>query len=100
MPTFAADVRKPRPRPSLERLEYRCLPSASPYYSVDGTGNNPDHPDWGAVGQDLLRTAPARYADGVSAPGGADRPSARLINDVLATDATDGNLPNDCFLSD
>jgi len=57
-------------------------------------------PAWGSVGQDLLRTAPAQYADGVSALGGANRPSPRLISDVLVTDATDGGLPNSRFMSD
>jgi hypothetical protein len=73
--------------------------STSPFYSVDGTGNNLAHPDWGSVGQDLLRVAPARYADGVSALAGPNRPSPRQISDVIVTDATDG-LPNNRFLSD
>jgi hypothetical protein len=47
---------------------------------IDGTGNNPFHPSWGSAGVDLLRLAPAAYADGVSAPAGASRPSARKIS--------------------
>src|SRR5205823_8453791 len=66
-------------------------------YSIDGSGNNLTHLDWGAVGQDLLRTAPAQYADGFSALGGATRPSARLISDLVVTDAS---LPNSRFMSD
>src|SRR5262249_39197008 len=92
----ARKVRAPR----LETLEDRCLPAASLLYSVDGTGNNLAHTAWGSVGQDLLRTAPAQYADGVSALAGANRPSARLISTALATDTTDGDLPNSRFLSD
>src|SRR2546423_396348 len=87
-------------RPAPERLEDRRLLSPPPLYSVDGSGNNLAHPDWGSVGQDLLRTAPAQYADGVSAPAGPNRPSPRQISDVVVSDATDGGLPNNRFLSD
>src|SRR5262249_10324928 len=58
------------------------------------------HPTWGSVGQDLLRVAPAQYADGVSALAGANRPSPRLISDVIVTDATDGGTPNNRFMAD
>ena len=51
-------------------------PQTVGFRSIDGTGNNLANPDWGAAGTDLLRIAPAAYADGVSAPAGADRPSA------------------------
>jgi hypothetical protein len=87
-------------RIALETLEARLVLTPSPFYSIDGSGNNLAHPDWGAVGQDLLRTAPARYGDGVSTLGGADRPSPRLISTGLATDPTDGDLPNSRLMSD
>jgi hypothetical protein len=87
------------PRP--EALEDRCLLSS--YYSIDGSGNNLSDPSryyWGSVGQDLLRVAPAQYGDGISSMAGADRPSARLVSTTVATDPTDGNLPNNRFMSD
>ena len=89
-----------RPRP--EALEERCVPSSSPLYSVNGTGNNLAHPDWGSVGVDLLRTAPALYGgDGSgSTLGGAGRPSPRFISDAIVSDPTDGGLPNSRFMSD
>ena len=40
--------------------------------SIDGTGNNLPTPTWGSAGTDLLRIAPAAYADGVSTPAGAE----------------------------
>src|SRR5262245_16746542 len=86
--------------PHLEALEDRNLLSASPFYSIDGTGNNLAHPDWGSAGVDLLRTAPAQYGDRSSSLGGVNRPSARLISDVLVSDPTDGGLPNSRFMSD
>jgi hypothetical protein len=86
--------------PRAEALEERCVPTASNYYSIDGSGNNLAHPDWGSVGQDLLRTVPSQYADGLSALAGANRPSARVISDLIVTDSTDGNLPNNRFMSD
>ena len=36
--------------------------------SLDGGGNNRAHPEWGRVGTNYARVAPARYADGRSAP--------------------------------
>jgi hypothetical protein len=92
--------RKPKRRSGLllENLEDRCL--LSNFYSIDGAGNNLSHQAWGSVGQDLLRTAPAQYGDGISSLGGADRPSARLISEVIASDTTDGGVPNSRLMSD
>jgi peroxidase len=90
-------------QPRLELFEDRNLLSASPFYSVDGTGNNLSDPsrfNWGSVGQDLLRVAPAQYGDGISTLAGANRPSARLISTTIATDSTDGGVPNSRFMSD
>ncbi|HEX8203744.1 MAG TPA: peroxidase family protein, partial [Isosphaeraceae bacterium] len=56
-------------------------------------------PEWGSTFEDQLRTAPAGYADGVSAPAGPFRPSARLVSTTIATDTSNGNTPNDRFLS-
>jgi hypothetical protein len=72
----------------LEILETRLVMSvkailAGDTYSFDGTGNNVAHSSWGAAGNDLLRKAPAQYGDGISTPGGANRPSAREISNVI-----------------
>ncbi len=74
---------KRRFRPSLETLEDRCTPAS--FRSVDGTGNNLAHPDWGSAGVDLLRKAVAAYADGLSASvvGSPARPSPRDISNSL-----------------
>ena len=55
-----------------------------PVPSLDGKGNNPFHPTWGAAGADLVRMTRAAYTDGVSSPSGATRPSARLISNTTA----------------
>jgi len=65
--------------------------------ALDGSNNNLAHPDWGAVGADLLRVAPAEYADGRAAPAGADRPSARAVSNALVEQ--DGDVLNDRDLS-
>ena len=53
--------------------------------TIDGSNNNPDHPEWGMADRPLRRAVPPAYADGVSAPSGADRPNPRaLSNAVLA----------------
>ena len=79
--------KKSRPL-SVEFLETRLVMSvkailAGDTYSFDGTGNNLSHPTWGSAGSDLLRKAPAQYGDGISTPGGANRPSAREISNVI-----------------
>ncbi|WP_370942840.1 peroxidase family protein [Amycolatopsis sp. cg5] len=61
--------------------------SASPpeYQSLDGSGNNRAHPDWGVAGSAYLRVTGARYADGIGAPftgPGARRISNRVFNDT------------------
>ncbi len=57
------------------------------YRTYDGTYNNPYHPEWGSAGVKMLRIFPHDYADGVSAPGGQNRPDARVIsNELFAQD--------------
>lgn len=63
--------------------------------SLDGTANNPFHFSWGAANQCLLRPAPAAYADGVAAPAGAARPSARLVSNTLCTLTTTSSNARD-----
>lgn len=54
------------------------------FRSIDGSGNNAAHPEWGMAGQVFLRMASSDYADGANAPAGADRPSARAISNAVA----------------
>jgi hypothetical protein len=86
-----------RTRPAFDTLERRDVPSAS-IESIDGTGNNVQNPMWGSDNIDLLRTAPAAYADGVSSPGGANRPSARQISNTLDAQG-DVDINSTTFLS-
>ncbi|HEY1381052.1 MAG TPA: peroxidase family protein, partial [Gemmataceae bacterium] len=72
-----------RRRLELQLLEERTSPT-DVFRSIDGTNNNLLHPTWGGAGVDLIRVAPAAYTDGVSAPAGADRPSARVVSNVIA----------------
>jgi hypothetical protein len=54
--------------------------------SVDGKGNNLQHPAWGQAGVPYRRVAPANYADGISkqvTPAKPDRyVSNRVFNDI------------------
>lgn len=77
---------------NLEPLEDRRTPAT--YRAIDGTGNNLAHPEWGSTNEQLLRVAPAEYADGIQAPAGADRPSAREISNALAAHSAEAT-PND-----
>ncbi len=66
--------------------------------SIDGTGNNLSNAELGSTDEALLRVAPAEYADGISAPAGADRPSTREISNVLSAH-DDERVPNENDLS-
>ena len=82
---------------TLESLEPRAMFSVT-VESIDGSGNNSLHPTWGAAGTDLLRTAPAAYADGVSSPAGATRPSARAVSNAINSQSAD--VTNNRYMSD
>src|SRR5262249_3592201 len=75
--------------------ENRCLPSG--FRTINGSGNNLGDPDEGMAGIDLFRIAPSAYADGHSAPSGANRPGARFISNALfdQTDPADPTMDLD-----
>ena len=56
---------------------------AQEYRSYNGWGNNLANPGWGGADTNLTRFADAHYSDGVSAMGGADRPSARAVSNAF-----------------
>ena len=58
------------------------------FRSIDGVGNNRDQPAWGSAGAVLRRTAPSAYDDGIGAPAGSDRPSARLVSNLVLAQAS------------
>jgi hypothetical protein len=66
--------------------------------TIDGSGNNGAHPDWGRAGTPLLRTTAVGYEDGSGSPGGQDRASAREISNLCV--AQPGPLPNAIGASD
>lgn len=65
---------------------------------IDGTGSVHHHPDWGAAGQQLLRLAPADFADGIGEFAGPDRPSPREISNAVMEQTADE--PNSFGVSD
>jgi hypothetical protein len=53
--------------------------------TLDGSGNNLRHPDWGKAGTQYLRVAPTNYADGIGKMVSGPSPrfiSNRVFNDV------------------
>lgn len=66
--------------------------------TYDGTGNNFQHPEWGAVGTNQLHLTTNGFADQVSEPGGYDRPNPRHISNSIFNQ--DGILPDVLSLSD
>jgi hypothetical protein len=61
--------------PQLQQFQIR---------SLDGSGNNAQHPDWGNAGTQYVRVAPANFADGISQP--VSGPSARSISNRIFND--------------
>ncbi len=59
-------------------------PLALEVQSLDGSGNNLAHPTWGKAGLPYSRVAPARYADGRSAP--VTGPNSRFISNRAIND--------------
>lgn len=93
----------PEHRPGVERGEAVARSGGLPQYplafrTIDGSGNNVGHPDWGASATPMRRVMGADYADGVSAPAGPSRPSPRLISNTVA--AQSSSLPNSAGASD
>lgn len=56
----------------------------SEFRSPDGSGNNVASPGLGTPDKPFRRLVPAAYADGVSAPAGGSRPSARVVSNAVA----------------
>jgi peroxidase len=90
-------VRSRQRRMQLEQLDQRRL-FAADLRSLDGSGNNLLNPDWGSSDEAFLRKSPAEYSDGVSAPAGLDRLSAREISNLLSAQG-EQDLTNDRNLS-
>ncbi|TAK34711.1 MAG: T9SS type A sorting domain-containing protein [Saprospiraceae bacterium] len=64
---------------------------AQEYRTIDGTGNNLIHPEWGAVGMHIINGTPG-FSDGISAPAGPDWPNPRFVSNALFAQST---LTND-----
>lgn len=68
------------------------------FRSIDGHGNNLQHDAWGAAEVAMLRTMAEDYADGIGVPAGGNRPSARVISNLVA--ASPGSILADRRASD
>ena len=51
--------------------------------NYDGSENNPNHLEWGAVHSQMPRWSPATYADGISTISGNDRPNPRAVSNAV-----------------
>lgn len=81
----------------LEVLEPRQM-LAGEIAPIDGVGNNIANPYWGAAGEQFLRQADAFYDDGVSTPGGTDRPNPRTISNIVVSQGA-ADVPSERNLS-
>ncbi len=59
--------------------------STSVNRTITGLDNNPYNPNWGATNANMVIATPLTFDDGISYPGGQDRPNPRKIsNDIFA----------------
>ena len=68
------------------------------YRNIDGSNNNLNHPEWGAVGTNQLHFGTIGFEDGISQPAGQDRPNPRHISNLIFDQ--EGLLPDAMGLSD
>src|SRR6516225_8283477 len=100
----SSDISPPRKRSWLRRWRYPLIGGAAllavsgvvaiapnaqasvPFQiqSLDGSGNNVNHPTWGEAGQPYPRQGTAHYADGIGQP--ETGPSPRLISNRVMQD--------------
>ncbi len=72
-----------RPQRSQQRLQTSVVVSEP--RALNGSGNNPQHPEWGEAGSRYVRLAPPNYADGISQPVTGPNPryvSNRIFNSL------------------
>jgi len=68
------------------------------FRSIDGTRNNLASPSFGSTGIPLLRLSGVAYDDGISAPAGVSRESARAISNAVSSQSE--LIPNHAKASD
>jgi len=85
-PVRSHDDHLDRPRPIID---VGAAKFPDNFRSIDGSGNNGVHPDWGATNTAYLRLTGVGYGDGIESPSGADRPNARLVSNWCASQEDD-----------
>ncbi len=98
----SSTAQRPLTVAGLVRDAARYLVRMREFRQFDGSDNSPLHSSWGEAGSELLRIAPAEYADGLSEPAGQDRPGAREISNTVCALEEDGEEAprNDRSMSD
>lgn len=66
--------------------------------TFDGSNNNLQHTEWGALGTNQLRVTAASYSDAVSEPTGLNRPNPRFISNSIFNQ--EGSIPDVLDISD
>jgi len=69
--------------PRRRSLEHLAPIVIQRFRTINGSFNNMNYVSWGKTGSNLRRRVPSAYEDGISEPSGADRPSPRLISNLV-----------------
>ncbi len=81
------------------KMGQRTIEFPDEFRTIDGTGNNLTHPEWGASEVPFLRRTTVDYADGEHEPSGSVRPNARTISNEIC-DQGEENILNRHHASD
>ena len=75
-----ADIERRKRERSARALK---SPGVTTYRTIDGSNNNPAHPDWGRADIEFIRLTTSDYGDGAGTPAGTGRPSPREISNTV-----------------
>ena len=92
------DLSSETQEPGEVRMGIRSINIPEEFRTIDGSGNNTENPEWGSTEIPFLRLTTVDYADGVDAPAGENRVSAREISNAVAAQET--LFPNRWRVSD
>jgi len=83
---------------SIPNSIFVAEPTPHEVRAITEINNNLDHPDWGSTESKLIHFVTNGFADGISQPGGQNRPNPRVISNAIF--AQEGDIYDNLELSD
>ena len=83
---------------SIPKEIFIAEPTPTEIRAITEVNNNIDHPDWGSTESKLIHFVTNGFADGISTPGGQNRPNPRVISNTVFNQ--EGDVYDNLELSD